>query len=230
MDYATLLIMKIGVFDSGIGGKTIADALELAFLDDEIVYVNDRAHMPYGIKTPEEIKQLTLVAIHPLVVSGCKVIVIACNTASTNALEFLRTSYPKVFFVGLDPMIKPAAELTHTKVIGVCATSATLASPTYLRLKKAWCLGMQVVEPDCDSWATYIENEQADKVDVEAAVHSLIHLKCDVIVLACTHYHLLKPRFEVAAPNIIILEPTDAIGRRIAHFKQDYKLFTATIN
>jgi glutamate racemase len=226
----TLLIMKIGVFDSGIGGKTIADALELVFPEDEIIYRNDHEHVPYGSRTAKEIEQLTLNAVMPLVETGCGIIVIACNTATTNAIEALRSTYPEVFFVGLEPMIKPAARLSKTKVISICATPATLQSAGYERLKETWAHGMHVIEPDCSAWATLIEHGRAEEIPVKEVVEQLTAAQCDVIVLACTHYHWLKNRFAAAASGITILEPTDAIAERVAHLKQDYNAFTAAIN
>lgn len=227
----TLLIMKIGVFDSGIGGRIVADALQKMFPGDEIIYRNDHANVPYGSKTPSEIRRLTLAAVKPLVEGGCAIIVIACNTATTNAIEELRSHYPSVFFVGLEPMIKPAASLTKTRAIGVYATPATIKSSGYLSLKEKWAHNISVIEPDCSSWATLIENNRGDEINVDAVVKELAAAGCDVIVLACTHYHWLKNRFLEATGSVItILEPTDAIAERVSHLKQDYKAFTAVTN
>lgn len=222
--------MKIGVFDSGVGGKSIADALKRAFPGDTVLYSHDSKNVPYGSKSSREIIRLTLAGIKPLVESGCDVIVIACNTASTNAIATLRTKYPTIFFVGLEPMIKPAAQSTHTKVIAVCATPATLTSQTYADLKKKWAHNVKVIEPDCSTWATLIENDESEKIDVEKTVAQLRRAECDTLVLACTHYHWIKDRFLEIAPEIVLLEPTDAIARRIKHFKEDYSSFTAATN
>jgi glutamate racemase len=222
--------MKIGVFDSGVGGRFVADALAAAFTDDEVMYVNDREHVPYGNKSPEEIRHLTRTAVIPLVDDGCSIIVIACNTASTNAISFLRETYPHIFFVGLEPMIKPATQLTKTGVVAVCATRATLASKSYGLLKRTWAADITVIEPDCHEWATLIEEERSNEIDIDSLVTDLVSKNCDVIVLGCTHYHWLKNRFHAANPSITILEPTDAIRQRIDYFKQDYRAFTATTN
>lgn len=230
MSRGTLLGMKIGVFDSGIGGRNIADALELVFPDDEILYRNDHKNVPYGNKSIEDIRRLTLHAVDLLVQDGCSIIVIACNTATTNAIEVLRATYPHVFFVGLEPMIKPAAKLSKTGVIGVCATPATLKSTSYGQLKEKWAASMHIIEPDCSLWATLIEAGRLNEVNVEAATAQLQAAGCDVIVLACTHYHWLKDRFIAAANKTVILEPTDAIAERILHLKKDYKAFTAATN
>lgn len=226
----TLTDMKIGVFDSGIGGKIVAITLQQAFPNDVIQYVNDSAHMPYGTKTSAEIQALTLQAIFPLIHTGCQVIVVACNTATTNAIQLLRQTYPAIFFVGLEPMVKPAAAQTKTGVIGVCATPATLTSDGYQHLKDFWTKDIRVIEPDCSNWAELIEHGQAVNITLESTIRRLRDQQCDVIVLACTHYHWLYDQIRHLAPTITILEPTDAITRRINTFKQDYRSFTASMN
>jgi len=222
--------MKIGVFDSGIGGKSIAEALKRAFPGDTVLFNSDSNNVPYGSKTPHEIIRLTLAGIAPLLKAECEVIVIACNTASTNAITTLRDRYPTTFFVGLEPMIKPAAQSTRTDVIAVCATPATLASQTYADLKKKWAHGVKIIEPECSTWATLIEKDQSEKIDVDKIVAQLRRAKCDTLVLGCTHYHWIKNRFLEIAPEMILLEPTDAIARRIKHCKEDYNSFTAATN
>lgn len=207
--------MKIGVFDSGLGGKYVADRLAEIFPQDDIRYVNDVNNLPYGDKTPEQLQQLTEAAIRPLLDANCDAIVIACNSATMNAIHYLRQTYPSFFFIGIEPMLKPAAQYSKTKTIAVCATPATLSSSSYANLKQKYVADYTVIEPDCATWAQIIENKKADTIDVDSLVASLVQQNCDVIVLGCTHYHYLKDRFQAAAPHVTILEPTDAIARRI---------------
>jgi glutamate racemase len=129
-------IMRIGVFDSGIGGKAVADTLKKLIRDAEVITINDREHMPYGSRKPSEIIKLTKTALQPLINSGCDAIVVACNTATTVAISSLRRSYPNINFIGIEPMIKPAAKITITNRIAVCATPGTLKSKKYHELKK----------------------------------------------------------------------------------------------
>lgn len=208
--------MKIGVFDSGIGGQAVADQLHILIPDAEILSVNDHEHVPYGTRTPEDIISLTHEAIQPLLEAACDVIVIACNTATTVAIRYLRETYPATKFVGIEPMVKTAAGLSESKHIAVLATPATLASPRYHELKETWAKGVTIDEPDCHDWASLIENEHITEVPIEAVVETAIEGGADVIVLACTHYHWLKDRAENAAgEHAKILEPSDAIARRI---------------
>ena len=208
--------MRIGIFDSGIGGEAIATALNKLFPSVQIISVNDREHVPYGNRQPEEIIQLTKNAIKPLLDIKCDAIIIACNTATTIAISTLRSEYPDINFIGIEPMVKPAAKITKTKCIAVCATPRTLQSDRYNRLKQIWAPGIEIIEPDCSNWAELIEHDKSNQIDVNSVVKSLLNRGVDVIVLGCTHYHWIKQRIvDAAGPNITILEPTDAIAARI---------------
>ena len=121
---ATLKYMKIGVFDSGIGGEAVAAALRHTFPEAVVTTVNDHNNVPYGSKSPEEIIRLTDTALQPLREDNCDVIVLACNTATAVAIETLRSRYPSQFFIGIEPMVKTAASITKTDEIAVCATPA----------------------------------------------------------------------------------------------------------
>ena len=206
--------MKIGVFDSGIGGEAVATRLRHLMPDAKVITANDSVHVPYGAHTDEEILRLTEQALQPLLRASCDAIVIACNTATTVAIAYLRDAYPSQHFVGLEPMIKPAALLTHTGVVAVLATPATLRSQRYAALKRTWATDLTVVEPDCSIWAASIEH--GEKIELDAIITSLKEQSVDVIVLACTHYHWIKQDIErLAGPSIRVLEPSDAIGARI---------------
>ena len=208
--------MKIGVFDSGIGGKAVAEELQRLIPDAEVLYVSDSAHVPYGGRPQQEIIELTEAAIQPLLDAACDAIVIACNTATTNAIGALRQAHPAQHFVGLEPMIKPAAALTKTKTIAVLATPATLASERYAQLKNDWAADITVIEPDCASWASNIEHDAIEKIPLETTMSALKDNDVDVIVLGCTHYHWLKDRIEqLAGPTVTVLEPSNAIKERI---------------
>lgn len=125
--------MKIGVFDSGIGGKSVANSISQAFPRAEVQYVADTEHMPYGQHERKDIIRLTDAAIQPLLAGGCDVIVLACNTATAAAISELRLKYPHQPFIGLEPMVKTAAKATKTGKIVVCATPFTLGSEAIWR-------------------------------------------------------------------------------------------------
>lgn len=208
--------MKLGVFDSGIGGEAVAAALARSFPQATITVVNDREHVPYGDKSPTEVIQLTDTAIQPLLIQQCDVIVLACNTATALAIETLRQRYPAQKFIGIEPMLKPAAALTESHIIAVCATPATLASERYRQLREHYTEGITVLEPDCSSWAKMIEDNAINHAVIAQTINDLCARGADVIVLGCTHYHWIKEEIAtLAADRAVILEPSTAIAARV---------------
>jgi len=208
--------MRIGVFDSGIGGDAVAYELGREFPHAEMINVSDKEHVPYGNRTKEDIVELTDAAIRPLIESGCDVIVLACNTATAAAIDVLRERHPTQPFIGLEPMLKPAAALTKTGTIAVFATPSTLGSERYLAMKKLHTGGVNVLEPDCSDWATLIENDDINQDHIEDIVNQSIEDGADILVLGCTHYHWIKQEIvETAGNRAKVLEPSEAIARRV---------------
>jgi glutamate racemase len=208
--------MKLGIFDSGIGGQTIAASLQKEFPNAEITTVNDRKNVPYGDKTPKEVISLTDTAIQPLLKAGCDIIVLACNTATALAISNLRERYPTQMFIGIEPMIKTAASLTKTNVIAVCATPATLNSERYKQLIEKYGTHLVVIEPDCSTWAYMIEHNQINEQEIKQIIEDVCLQSADVIVLGCTHYHWIKDLIvQLADGRAKVIEPSDAIGKRV---------------
>lgn len=208
--------MKLGIFDSGIGGEAVAAALRITFPHAEILTINDRKNVPYGDKSPAQVVTLTDTAIQPLLTAQCDVIILACNTATALAIKTLRDRYPEQLFIGIEPMIKTAATITTSSIIGVCATPATLGSERYKTLISTHARHLEILEPDCSEWAYLIENNTINRSHVEATIAELCDRGADVIVLGCTHYHWIKELItELAAGRAQIIEPSEAIGRRV---------------
>lgn len=208
--------MKLGVFDSGIGGEAVAKELQGAFPAAEITVVNDKINVPYGNKPADEIVRLTDIAIQPLITAGCDIIVLACNTATALAIETLRIRYPLQKFIGIEPMIKTAAALTKTKTIAVCATPATLASTRYHELIQKYGPDLNIIEPDCSTWAYMIENNEINHEIIKQVINDVCDQGADVIVLGCTHYHWIKEDILMLARDCArVIEPSEAIGRRV---------------
>lgn len=203
--------MKIGVFDSGIGGLSVAKAIERSLPDAEVLFVNDSKNMPYGTKTPDTLYTLVRPILDNLVKQGCGVIVIACNTVSTTIIQRLRATC-SVPLVAIEPMVKPAAQLSTTKVITVCATPATLASDRYAWLKQAYAGSCTVLEPDCSDWAALIEHSALNETKIREDIEPALAANSDVIVLGCTHYHWIEEEIEkIAGENVTILQPEQAV-------------------
>jgi glutamate racemase len=208
--------MRIGVFDSGVGGAAIAASLQAEFHTAEILRASDTDHVPYGSRSPAEILKLTTAAVQPLLNAGCDIIVIACNTATAAALPQLRLDYPDQLFIGLEPMIKPARKYTKSKKVAVFATPATLASKAYKRLKLLHGAGVTFLEPDCSTWAEMIETDSVNRESIDRITNECLAQGADVIVLGCTHYLWIKHEIEwLANGRAIVLEPSVAIGKRV---------------
>lgn len=205
----------IGVFDSGIGGLSIVNAIRKSYPEAEVKFANDPEHLPYGTKTKEEILTLAYPILKKLQDDGCEVIVVACNTVSTNVIGELRQKL-SVPLIALEPMVKPAATLTKTKIIAVCATPATLASQRYNELKKEYAKGIKVVEPDCANWAELIERNNLGSKQIAETVHAILAEGADVIVLGCTHYHWIEQDIKrEAGDKVTVIQPEEAIVRRL---------------
>lgn len=193
--------MKIGVFDSGIGGKSVAVAIEKALPDTEVLFVHDTPeHFPYATKSPDEIYGFVLPIFQSLVDANCDAIVVACNTVSTTLITRLRGAFD-VPMVALEPMIKPASELTKTGVIAVCATPTTLASERYAWLKATYGQACTFIEPDCADWSVLIEQNEMTEARIRQEIEPALAADADVIVLGCTHYHWIEDEIRAIAED-----------------------------
>ena len=208
--------MKIGVFDSGIGGQSVASAIQESLPSIDIVVKEDRANLPYGNKSKAQLLQLVPPIFQELINQGCQVIVVACNTVTTMLIADLREQFPNTPLVGIEPMIKPAAEQTLTNVIAVCATPATLKSKRYDELKQSYAANVQVLEPDCSDWAAMIEQDTIDQQKIAARITEVLELGADQVVLACTHYHWIEEEIKQLCQNKAqVLQPEQAIIRQL---------------
>lgn len=206
--------MIIGVFDSGRGGELLAKELQEAFSDHTIITELDIENVPYGLKSPDEIYELTKAGLNRLTDRGADILVLACNTAST-IIHRLRGDYTQQI-IGLEPMIKPAAEATATGVVAVFATPATLASTSYKNLKNRCATDCTVLEPDCGTWSTMIQRDSIDWNQIETTVQQMLDQRADVLVLGCTHYHILEDNLvKMVGDKVIIMQPSKAIIAQI---------------
>lgn len=214
--------MKVGVFDSGLGGEIVAEQLAKFFPDVEFITAHDRAHLPYGNKTVHEIIRLTDRAIQQLL-PICQIIVIACNTATAAAISTLRVRYPDVHFIGFEPAIKPAAHDTKHAKIMVLATDSTLHSNKYVVLKQRWAKNSQVIEPDCSTWAEKIEQGVFSKNDLMPIIDQATTEGVDEIVLGCTHYLAIEKDIKQALPKVKIQAPINSVARRLKEIMLKYE-------
>lgn len=203
--------MKLGVFDSGVGGESVANAITRAKPKLEIIYVQDKENLPYGTKTREQLLELVSPIIQRLVDQGCQIVVIACNTVTTNIIAELRANFT-VPLIGIEPMIGPAVEKTASRTITVCATPATLASPRYRELKSQYANDVNVIEPDCSNWVSMIEDNNVDQEHIHTIVEESLEQGSDVFVMGCTHYHWIEDIIdEMTADKAVVLQPETAV-------------------
>lgn len=207
---------KIGVFDSGVGGLSVARAIEQALPNDEIIFKNDTQHVPYGTKTPQTILTYVVPIFKELADNGCQVIVVACNTVSTTLIDELRKQI-SVPLISMEPMVKPAAEDTKTGVVAICATPTTLASKRYAWLKEQYAKNIIVLEPDCSDWSYMIETNVIDHAKIAKRITEVCKAGADVIVLACTHYHWIEEDIKklAATYNAHVIQPEQAIVKQL---------------
>ena len=210
-----------GFFDSGVGGRCVLDAFRRLCPDEPTVYVADSENCPYGNKPPEEIVRLSKRIAADLIGRGCEVIVVACNTATAAAIDELRNEWPDVPFVGMEPAVKPAALGSRSGIVGVLATRGTFNGRLYRETSSKVSGTVRIIECIADEFVDLVERGVVSGAEAEEAVRSriepLIEAGADRIVLGCTHFPHLKHLMEnVADGRAVIVDPSDAVARRIA--------------
>ncbi len=187
---------------------------------EDIIYFGDSAWCPYGPRHPEEIQRRVFAITDLLLKRGCKLIVIACNSATIAAVEALRATYP-VPFIGMEPGVKPAVALTQSGVVGVLATEASLAGEKFHRLLDTHAAEVKVITRPAPHFVTLVEKGELTGARVRRIVEEetlpLIEAGADVIVLGCTHYPFLRPIIEeVVGEQVYILDTGKAVARHVA--------------
>jgi glutamate racemase len=203
--------LKIGVFDSGVGGQSVVNAIKHEIPNLDIIYREDKEHVPYGTRDIEEIHVFVKPIFQSFIDEGCQAIVVACNTVTTNLITELRQEF-LIPMVGMEPAIKPAAKASKTGIIAVCATPRTLSSKRYHWLKNEYAGVLRVLEPDCSNWALMVENNSVDREKVAKIVNDVCDAGADQIVLGCTHYHWIEKLIrELAAGRAVVLQPEEPV-------------------
>lgn len=215
---SALLPAPVGVFDSGLGGLTVAREL-LRDARERVVYVGDSIHMPYGGRDPGEVRAFTLAIGRFLVAQNCRALVVACNTITSVAVEALRASVP-VPVVGMEPGIKPAALQTRTGKIGVLATNGTTRATRYAQLVERFSQTVSIQTQPCPGLADRVEAGDFDgpqtRALLETYVRPLLNVGVDALVLGCTHYPVLVPILaEIAGPDVAIVDTGPAVARQL---------------
>jgi len=208
----------IGIFDSGIGGTSIFKEIHALLPKENCIYLADSKNAPYGNKSKEEILRLSIKNTEYLLNKGCKIIVVACNTATTNAISYLRANY-SVPFIGIEPAIKPAALNTQSKAVGILATKGTLSSQLFHKTTDLYANDIKVIEQVGDGIVPLIETGQLESDEMKALLK--IYLKpmlrehIDYLVLGCTHYPYLIPELSKMLPkHVKIIDSGLAVAKQ----------------
>jgi glutamate racemase len=222
----------IGIFDSGIGGLTVTAAIRQALPRERLLYFGDNQHVPYGQRSLDEVRTFSHAIVNALLRADCKLIVIACNTASAAALAAVRAAHPGVPFVGMEPAVKPAVEHTSTGTVGVIATTATFQSELYASIVERFAGDVTVLHQPCPGLVTQIEAGLLEHPDTEAMLRGwlepMLARHIDALVLGCTHYPLVRPLIaRILGPGVRIIDPAPAIARRVQQLLHELELNTA---
>jgi glutamate racemase len=214
--------VNIGVFDSGVGGLCVLRELRALLPSDTMVYAADSKYVPYGSKPPGIIRERSLAIVRFLVEHRrASAVVVACNTATTHAVDLLRTQFSHVPIVGMEPAIKPAARATRSRVVGIRATGATLAGERVVNLIEQNADGIDVITQPCPGLVEQVE--QGDLTGphtielLKMYTGPLIDRGADSIVLGCTHYNFLQDAIrQVVGPSVTLFDSAAAVARQTA--------------
>jgi len=208
----------IGIFDSGVGGTSIWKEIHALLPFEDTIYLADSKFAPYGNRPPVEITSLSKKNTEYLIELGCKIIVVACNTATTNSIEALRKSY-SIPFIGIEPAIKPAALQSQTKSIGILATKGTLSSKLFHKTSEAFTNGIKLTEVVGEGLVPLIEKGALDGPEMDQLLKKymqpMMEADIDYLVLGCSHYPYLVPKLKKILPSKIkIIDSGQAVAKQ----------------
>lgn len=208
----------IGIFDSGVGGTSIWKEIYSLLPNESTIYLADSKNAPYGHKSQDEIIALSIKNTEKLLSMGSKIIVVACNTATTNAIEILRKKY-SIPFIGIEPAIKPAALKTKSKVVGILATKGTLQSSLFSKTSELFAHNIQIIEVVGEGLVPLIEENKIETKEMglllEKYLSPMIAAQIDYLVLGCSHYPYLIPQIKkIVPPHVTIIDSGEAVAKQ----------------
>jgi glutamate racemase len=212
----------VGVFDSGVGGLSVIRSVWTELPDEDLLFLADQAHVPYGPRPLEEVRQFAKEITRFLLDQGAKLIVVACNAASAAALQYLRQTFPQTTFVGMEPAVKPAVEHSQSKVVAVLATPATFQGQLYASLVDRFAAGTLLLQHTCPGLVAQIEAGDLDgsstRQILEEALHPMLAQGADTVVLGCTHYPFVIPLIQqIVGPEVRVIDPAPAVARQVRY-------------
>jgi glutamate racemase len=208
----------IGLFDSGIGGTSIWKEVVKLLPNENTIYLADSKNAPYGEKTSDEVIELCIKNTELLISKNCKLIIVACNTATTNAIDYLRKNY-NIPFIGIEPAIKPAALFSKTGAIGILATKGTLSSKLFEKTTREYAKNITTIEQDGEGLVPLIEDGKLNSEELNQLLSTylkpMLKFKIDHLVLGCTHYPYLIPQIrEIIGKDVKIIDSGEAVAKQ----------------
>lgn len=219
----------IGIFDSGVGGLSILREVHRQHPAEDLLYLADQAHVPYGSRSLEEVQQLSFAIAAFLRDQGAKLITVACNTASAASLHALRERFPELPFVGMEPALKPAAANTRSRTVGVLATPATFQGALYASILERFAEGVTVLQDTLPGIVEQIERGQIDsprtRQMLETRLRPMLDQGADTLVLACTHFPFVIPLIRaIAGETVQVIDPSPAVARQVGRLLDQHAL------
>lgn len=213
----------IGIFDSGLGGFSILNEVRILLPNENFIYLADSKNAPYGDKSHDKIVHFSVKNTEKLITFDCKLIIVACNTATTNAINHLRETYA-IPFIGIEPATKPAALNSNNNVIGVLATKGTLNSKLFLDTSEQFRSTTKIIEVEGAGLVKLIEENKINATEelLKKYTQEMLEHKIDYLVLGCTHYPFLKPILEKILPkHVTIIDSGKAVAQHTLNLLRD---------
>ena len=222
----------IGIFDSGIGGSSIWKEVIKLVPNEDTIYLADSKNAPYGEKSPDEIISLCIKNTEILISKGCKLIIVACNTATTNAIDYLRKNY-SIPFIGIEPAIKPAALYSKTGAIGILATKGTLTSKLFEKTTNEYTKNITTIEQDGEGLVPLIEDGKLNSPELNELLNTylkpMLKFNIDHLVLGCTHYPYLIPQIKkIVGEDVVIIDSGEAVAKQTKAILEKHKLLSTS--
>ncbi len=220
----------IGIYDSGLGGLTVWREVRRALPEESLIYLGDGKNCPYGSRSREEVARLADGAVGHLVAMGCKMVVVACNTATAAAIDALRAKYAPMPIVGMEPAVKPACLATKSRVVGVLATERSLDGDLFRRTAAKYGADIEVITAAGKGFVELVERDAEVSAEavrcVEEAMHEMLQRGADHIVLGCTHYPFLLDTMRKVAEGyaVTFVDSSQAVARRVGQLLDQYAL------
>ncbi|WP_194767024.1 glutamate racemase [Tamlana sp. I1] len=221
----------IGIFDSGIGGTSIWKEIHAILPYENMIYLADSKNAPYGPKGKEAIIELSIKNTDYLIKQNCKLIVVACNTATTNAIDYLRANY-KIPFIGIEPAIKPAVLHSKTHTVGILATKGTLSSELFHKTSNLFASQAEIIEQNGNGIVELIEGGKLYSEEMNALLklylNPMVDANIDYLVLGCTHYPYLLPQLlKILPKHVKIIDSGEAVARQTKAILEKHDLLNS---